>query len=382
MSSVSGASTPEPRRPSSAFSVGKLSVSSDRSCSVSPPGSPMSASSGSTKSSVASLASRFFSGLMSPGSSPSGRPERAFSVLSASGGGGGGIGASSPVESVALSALSMSFSPSPRELLEEKRFSGANRAFKYTDFGPFATDQESYDKKIDDIFKAPGDKIKFNLEDFDAVTGTTVSDRGSPSSPSLKTIDKLTRQLYLDITREGSITLFGHAFTKANFSNPEDADTCKAEIKSFITDQMTAAGLSPSVSLRVINSLHQGIQAPVVGLVNLVFNQNPSIKEKVPGAAAAAASAESRSLDKEVLDALSGMPTSPFGDIKWEKMKVAPYNTLDVSVSKSGSNVKIESSLFFRPTGSVEQKDNIYQAKISIEDVASGLSYVEITRVV
>lgn len=382
MSSVSGPSTPEPRRPSSTFSVGKLSLSSDRSCSVSPPGSPMSVSSGSTQNSVISLASRFFLGLMSPGSSPLGRPERAFSVVSAAGGGGRGAGASSPIESVALSALSMSRSPSPGELLGEKRFSGTNGVFEYTDFGPFATTQASYDEKITNIFRAPGDKIKFNLEDLDAVTGTAVSDRGSPSSPSLKTIDKLTRQLYLDITREGSITLFGHAFTKANFSNPEDADTCKAEIKSFITDQLTAAGLSPSVSLRVVNSLHQGIQAPVIGLVNLIFNQSPSIKESAHGAAAAAESPESGSLDREVLDALSGMPTSPLGDIKWEKMKVAPYNTLDISVSKSGSNVKIESSLFFRPTGSVALRDNVYQAKISIEDLASGLSYIEITRVV
>jgi hypothetical protein len=399
MSSVSGPSSPEPRRVSAESTPGKITLPSSRQSSVSPPSTPLAKATEESKVSLKNAASRFFSSFMTPPSSPSPLSGRTLSFSSVS----SGAGRASPVESVALSALSISRGPTPKELLHEKKFSGTQGPFSHTSFGPFAKTQEEYVNKIKGIFPSPDDKIKFNLEDLDAVTGAVATGRGSPA-PALKSLDKFARQIYLDISRDASITLFGKTFDKSHFSDPSNADKCKEEIKAFINNQLKEAGVPEALSLRIINSLHQGMQTPIIGLVNLVFNKVPDKNEvlgaEVPAAAGGGSASVSekdkknaesikaslmmpdeKSTEEKVLDALSGMPTDPIGEISWEKMKTAPFDKLDINVSQSGRNIRLETSLFFRSTGSAPLESDIYQAKLVIEDMSSGLSFVEIKRV-
>lgn len=355
MASISGSSSPEPIRGDS--------KSSREAILKTPSGKELIVTNTTpSPSTIFSVISRLFS----PAPSSPSLSERSISPASA------GDGTSSPISEIVFKALEIE----KKEDVSAKAFSGTHGPFTVSSFGPCAKDDESYNRNIGAIFKSPGDKIKFNLEDFDAVTGSKVASTSALLAPiGLRPLDKLLRQIYLDVSRDMTITIFGEKFNKENFSNPSDQTSCKQELKDFITSQLKKESISESMALRIVNCLHQGVQAPIVGLVNLVFNKTHSSFDL------SKTGQKAHPLEPSIIKALEGVPIDTIGDIQWEKVKEHPFNKLDINVIKTGVGVKVETALFIKLNGSEELAKHVYEAKLTIEDLSSGLSFVEIKQI-
>lgn len=394
MASISGSSPTPPHR-SSFASAGALTIAESRSLAISPQGGlPKEALR--TQNSLKQVAINFFSGFRSPSSSSS-LSTRSISPESA---GSLSDGSASPVSVVSARSFSAPRMLTPSEKLAELKFSGSQGLFDHRNFGIYSDSDSDYVDRINLIFPKVGDDLRFNLEDFDAVTGSCSN---HAFSPPLTSFHKMAKQMTYDLERLGSFTLFGKTFDNTHFSDRHDRDRCIEEIKTFIQQQLDTIGVTAESKpgLRIVNAMQQGIQTPLMGIANAVFNKPGEGPAEAKSSAAARGGAGagagaaagggggggvgtsstgdlSTPSDLDVINALTGTPTKTLGAINWQKVKDAHF---DINITKEGRQVRLETNLPIQlrtGDGLLEQRFNL---KLVVADIDTGLSFVELKRI-